>query len=112
VVIIISLIYFINFEVFESRFNLALLAILLIQFIDNNKSFIPIFVVVILIALYFKKDNLSYPKIKFLIFVIILIDIMIPYFEKNTFGNLSPVIEECQTVLLSSDCKNAYMANN
>ena len=112
VVIIISLIYFINFELFESRFNLALLAILLIQFIDNNKSFIPIFVVVILIALYFKKDNLSYQKIKFLIFVIILIDIMIPYFEKTTFGNLSPVIEECQTVLLSSDCKNAYMTNN
>ena len=105
VVIIISVIYLINFEVIRSRLNIILLVSLVGIFIDNNKSFIAVIVLLTVGIILFKKDKINYDLLKLFIICFLLIDIAIPYYEKSSSNNLSPVIEECISSLASTECK-------
>ena len=46
--------------------------------------------------------------LRFVIIFIIFVDISIPYFQKNTFGNLNDIIDSCNNELLSSRCLEDY----
>ena len=108
VVIIVSLIYFINFEIFKSDFDLFLGVILLGLFIQNNKFLVVIiFALLILVLLKYNKKKHSF--IKFLIVGLIFLDITLPYFEKDTFGNLHHIIEPCNIELKSAECLSSYL---
>ena len=37
-------------------------------------------------------------------YLILVIDISIPYFEKDTFGNLHNIIDSCKADLISDEC--------
>jgi len=109
VILIMSIVYFINFEIIKSRFSVLLLISMLSFFIDNNKYLIGVFIIFVLGITYIHKNQIPYSKLKFLIIIVIAVDIMIPYFEKSTYGDLSPIIEECKIKLDSSECRYAYM---
>lgn len=112
VVIIISVIYLINFEVIRSKLNIILLVSLVGIFIDNNKSFIAVIILLTVGIILFKKDKINYNLLKLFIICFLLIDIAIPYYEKSSSNNLSPVIEECISSLANTECKNSYINNN
>ena len=46
-----------------------------------------------------------------IVFFILLLDISIPYFQKDTFGNLNDVFVECEINLVSDECRFAYENN-
>ena len=104
-----SIVYFINFEIIKSRFSVLLVIFMLSFFIDNNKYLIGVFIIFVLGITYIHKNQILFSKLKFLIIIVIVVDIMIPYFEKSTYGDLSPIIEECKIKLDSSECRYAYM---
>ena len=108
VLIIISLLYFINFEIFKSDLDLLFSVLLLGFFIQNNRFLIVLlFVLSILVLFKFKKKKYSF--IKFLIVGLLFLDITIPYFEKDTFGNLHHIIEPCKIELKSAECLSNYL---
>ena len=78
-------------------------------FITNVKFLIAVFLITSLILiLNFQKKQLHI-FIQILLIVIFTLDISIPYFEKNTFGNLNNSIEECERTLLDERCLEAYL---
>ncbi len=108
VLLLIAIIYFINYKLIEERLDLILIIMLFAIFINNNKSLGMFLVIISTIIIYKTQTNIKHDLIKFLIVVIILIDISIPYFQKNTFGNLNNIIDSCKKELISVECLEDY----
>ena len=112
ILLIIGLIYLLNFNVITSKADLGLSVALLAIFIDNNKYLILCLIVISILVIYYIESVSKHSYIKFLIALILFIDISLPYFEKDTFGNLHHIIEDCKIELISEECKSAYLNTN
>jgi len=109
VVVIIALLYLIFSGINFNRSTYFIIISMLSLFITNSKFLIPVLLISSLILiLNFQKKRLQI-LIQILLIVIFSLDISIPYFEKNTFGNLNSFIEECESTLLDERCLEAYM---
>ena len=78
-------------------------------FITNAKFLIAVLLIISLILILNLQKNQLHIYIPILLIGIFTLDISIPYFEKNTFGNLNNFIEECELTLLDERCLEAYM---
>ena len=112
VVVIFVTIYLINFDIVKSKIDLAILISILALFIENNKYLILVLAVVSIFTIYNLNEKLLYKTIKVFLILIIFVDISLPYFEKDTFGNLHHIIEDCKVELISEECKSAYLNEN
>jgi hypothetical protein len=109
VVVIIVLLYLTFSGINFNRSNYFIITSMLSLFITNVKFLIAVFLITSLILiLNFQKKQLHI-FIQILLIVIFTLDISIPYFEKNTFGNLNNSIEECERTLLDERCLEAYL---
>lgn len=109
VVVIIVLLYLTFSGINFNRSNYFTITAMLSVFITNIKFLIAVFLITLLILiLNFQKKQLHI-FIQILLIVIFTLDISIPYFEKNTFGNLNNFIEECERTLLDERCLEAYL---
>ncbi len=108
IVIIISLVYFLSFKVIDSKFDLFLLSSSLAIFIENSKYLIFIFVFFSICFLFFHTKFAKNEIIKVLLILFIFVDIAVPYFEKDTFGNMHHIIRPCQENLVSPECLESY----
>ena len=109
VLLLIGIIYLINFKLIQTKLDLILIIMLLAIFINNNKTLIISLILISIIIIYKAQEENRYSPLKFLIVLIILVDISIPYFQKNTFGNLTDIIEECKVEITSEECKSKYL---
>ena len=112
VLAIITIIYLINFNVINSKLDFLILTLTIGVFIENNKFLIIALALISMFIIYNVKENARYTYIKLFLVLIIFIDITIPYFEKDTFGNLHHIIEDCKVELMSDECKSAYINEN
>ena len=110
--LIIIIIYLVNFNIINSKLDLAILILLVGLFIENNKYLFILLAVAAIFIIYNIEENVKYAYIKTLLVVIIFIDISLPYFEKDTFGNLHHIIEDCRIELISLECKSSYLSGN
>ena len=107
-VLVISLMYFIGFEIMKSRFDLFIITSSLAIYINNWKVLIFIFILFSFYFIFIQKKLNIYSVIKVLLVIFIFIDITIPYFQKTTFGDLHNIIDSCQTELVSPQCFEDY----
>jgi len=109
VIIIISLFYFI-FSNIEFRDRDYIIFIILFSFFINNTKEL---IILLIVCAIFLINNINKYKsrfyLKLLVVLIITLDISIPYFQKDTPGNLKNVIEVCENSLIDEDCLEAYM---
>ena len=110
--LIIIIIYLVNFNIINSKLDLTILILLVGFFIENNKYLFILLAVAAIFIIYNIEENVKYAYIKTLLVVIVFIDISLPYFEKDTFGNLHHIIEDCRIELISSECKSSYLNEN
>ena len=108
IILIISLIYFLNFELIKSRFSLLISAFLLIFFVENFKFLIVLFAFALIYIIFIQSKFNKHNLIKILLILVITFDISLPYFEKDTFGNLNNIIESCKENIVSNECLNDY----
>ena len=108
IIIIISLIYFINLELIKSKISLLIAVGSLGIFIDNNKILISLLITYSFYIIFIQSKLNKYNLIKIAVVLIISLDVSLPYFEKDTFGNLDHIIEDCRQELVSEDCLSAY----
>lgn len=106
---IIVILYLLNFELVNNKIDIFL-TFMMIFALGSEYSPTYLFIVAILLlfsSLFVKKTNIKINKV----FVIISLSLMIalPYYEKDTFGNLNYSFIECFENLLNDQCKNAYM---
>ena len=78
-------------------------------FIENSKFLIGVLVITALFLIVKLDTKILTRAISILFIVVFTIDISLPYFEKDTLGNLNNSIEECIETLVSSECVDAYM---
>ena len=111
-VVLISLLYILNFEVIKTKFDIFLSLGLIAIFIDNSKYLILVFI--IFAILIFQNINILRKEFyaKFLLVLIITLDISIPFFEKNSIANVNDQIPECVNNFSSNECRIAYLSNN
>jgi len=102
------MIYFLGFKVIDSKFDHLIIYSSISLFIDNSKIIILIFILFITYILFLQKRVEPKRILKFVIVFIIFVDISIPYFQKNTFGDLNKIIDSCNNELLSSKCLEDY----
>jgi hypothetical protein len=109
IIIIISLFYFI-FSNIEFRDRDYIIFIILFSFFINNTKEL---IILLIVGAIFLINNIDKYKsrfyLKLLVVLIITLDISIPYFQKDTPGNLKNVIEVCESSLIDEDCLEAYM---
>ena len=109
IIFLISLFYFIFSDIEFKKMDYLTLIIIFGLFIDNTKGLIIFLVVASLLIIFKLNNNNSKFYVKLLLVLLITIDISIPYFQKNTFGNLTNVIEVCDASLIGNECLEAYM---
>ena len=108
VVLIISLVYFINFNLFKSKLNLFIATVSLGIFIENVKMLIIIFTFSCVLIIFLQTRYNRFALSKFLLVSFLFIDILIPYFMKDNYGNLDYILEDCSKNIVSEDCFNSY----
>ena len=108
ILMILSLIYFINSDLFNKNIDYFLSASLLVLFIENNKNFIVPTILLIAFLLYLSKINYRHSIIKLLIIFTIFIDITIPYYEKDRISRINSNLKECEVSLIQDTCRDAY----
>lgn len=109
VVVIIVLLYLTFSGINFNRSNYFIITSMLSLFITNAKFLIAVLLIISLILILNLQKNQLHIYIPILLIGIFTLDISIPYFEKNTFGNLNNFIEECELTLLDERCLEAYM---
>ena len=109
IILIISVFYFIFSDIEFRDIDYIIFIILFSSFISNTKELI----ILLIISALFLINNMNKYKsrfyIKLLIVLLMTLDISIPYFQKDTLGNLTNVIEVCENSLMSEECLESYM---
>jgi len=108
VLMILSLLYFLNSELFNENIDYFLSASVIVLFVENNKFLILPTILLIAFLLYIPKINYRYSTIKFLIIFIIFIDLTIPYYEKDEASKIDSNLKECKMSLIEEACRDAY----
>ncbi len=108
ILVILSMIYFLGFKLIDSKFDLFIIYSSISIFIGNEKIIIFMFIIFLTYILFVQKKVEPKNILRFVIIFIIFVDISIPYFQKNTFGNLNDIIDSCNNELLSSRCLEDY----
>ncbi len=108
IILIVSLIYFISFKISFTKMDLFILYSSLSIYIDNEKNLIWLFLIFVFSMIFLQQKYKPQSVIKFLFVLFIFIDISIPYFQKDTFGNVNEVINSCKEELVSSQCLEDY----
>ncbi len=108
VFVLITLLYFINFEKSDSKIKTLGTFSMFLFFLDNEKNMIFIGLVSFFVIVFFSKKQYSKIYLKILLVLFLTIDIAIPYFEKNSFASLDGVILECEEDLYSELCREKY----
>ena len=107
-VLIISLVYFINFNLFKSKLNLFIATVSLGIFIENVKMLILIFTFSCFLIIFLQRRYNRFALSKFLLVSFLFLDILIPYFMKDNYENLDYILEDCSKNIVSEDCFNSY----
>ena len=108
VLILIGIFTFLTFKVFDSKLDLYLSIIVLGIFIENLKLLIVILFFISIFIIYKMKNSENYNLIYLTLSIILLIDFAIPYYQKDTLGNVDNIIRECEQELTTIGCLDAY----
>ena len=108
IILLITIIYLINFELLNNKISLFIATFLIAIFIENTKFLIVLLILLSFYAIFKQQKYNNYNLIKILLISVLILDISFPYFEKNAFANVNHIIEDCKLSILSEDCLNAY----
>ena len=111
IIILVVCLYLINFKVLTRKVDLLLTLALISFYIENNKNLIYISIAFYLFIIYFMNINKSITPVKILFLIIMLVDVSLPYFEKEKAGDIHEIIQECSSSLISDECRNKYLQN-
>ncbi len=109
VLVLIGIFTFLTFKIFDRKLDLYLSIIVLGIFIENLKLLITILFFISIFIIYKMKNSKNYNLIYLTLSIILLIDFAIPYYEKDTLGNVDNIIKECEKELTTVGCLDAYI---
>ncbi|MDC3241961.1 hypothetical protein OAU06_03490 [Acidimicrobiia bacterium] len=108
IVILISIVYLIGFNLINSKISYFLAVNLIAVMIEGNKDSIYIFLISSLWIVFVQRKFNYKLATNGLLVLLIVFEVSLPYFQKTTFGDLSFIINACESNLISEECLNAY----
>ena len=108
VVVLISILYFINFEIIKTKFDLFLISSILFLYIDNQKSLILFGILSLFYFLFILKKQYNQFFLGYLLSLIVLADLFIPFLNTNTQNKLEIKLVNCEDNLVSEYCLLEY----
>jgi hypothetical protein len=110
IIILVSIAYLLSTELINKKIDMFILISLFTFFIDNNKNLIYFAILIYFVMLFVTKKNTINNQIKYILLVILFLDITLVYFENSSSGNINEIFEECKIELKSDLCRNAYLS--
>ena len=111
IIVLTTLIYLLCFNLHKNKIHYFLILNSISLFMENNKELIYLFAIISFYFVFVKSKKSNNLLISYFLAFILLLDISIPYFQKDTFGNLNDVFVECEINLVSDECRFAYENN-
>tara|TARA_S200000501_G_C20859084_1_gene758962 strand:+ start:1899 stop:3593 length:1695 start_codon:yes stop_codon:yes gene_type:complete len=109
VLVLIGIFTLLTFKVFDKKFDLYLSIIVIAVFIENFKLLIIVLCFISFFIIYKTKSSANYNLIYLTLSIIIFIDFALPFYEKETLGNVNNIIDECKKDLTTIGCFDAYI---
>ena len=79
-------------------------------FIDNNKNLIYVGIFIFFIMIFLSQKNIFGDQIKYVLLIILFLDISLVYFQNTNSGDINQIIEECRIELKSDLCRDSYLS--
>ena len=110
IIVLVSIAYLLSTELINKKIDIFILLSLFTFFIDNNKNLIYFAILIFFVMLFMTKKNTFNNQIKYILLVVLFLDITLVYFENSSSGNINEIFEECKIELKSDLCRNAYLS--
>ena len=82
----------------------------LFAFIDNNKKLNICWNFYFLHTIFLSGKNIFGAQIKYVLLIILFLDISLVYFQNTNSGDINQIIEECRIELKSDLCRDSYLS--
>lgn len=110
IIVLISVVYLLSTELISKKIDIFLLLSLVTFFIDNNKNLIYVAIFIYFMMIFVSSKNVFNNQIRYILLIVLFLDISLVYFENNSSGDEYQIFEECRIELKSDLCRNAYLS--
>tara|TARA_B100000674_G_C37875222_1_gene931660 strand:- start:564 stop:1364 length:801 start_codon:yes stop_codon:yes gene_type:complete len=110
IIVLVSIVYILSSELINKKVDIFLMLSLFTFFIDNNKNLIYVGIFIFFVMIFVSGKNVFGDQIKYVLLIILFLDISIVYFQNTNSGNIIQIIEECRIELKSDLCRNSYLS--
>ena len=103
-----------NIKFLKNIYPLPILILILGTFLLPLSAAIPATILIIIftfscvLIIFLQTRYNRFALSKFLLVSFLFIDILIPYFMKDNYGNLDYILEDCSKNIVSEDCFDSY----
>ena len=110
VILLISTIYLLSTESIKGKVDTFLLLSLFTFYIDNNKNLIYLSIFIYFVFIFLSKKKVYIDKLKYILLIILFIDISLVFYENIDSRDINQFIDECSIELKSDSCRDAYLS--
>ena len=110
IIVLVSIVYFLGSELINKKVDIFLMLSLFTFFIDNNKNLIYVGIFIFFIMIFLSGKNIFGAQIKYVLLIILFLDISLVYFQNTNSGDINQIIEECRIELKSDLCRDSYLS--
>ena len=110
IILLISTIYMLGTELIKDKVDIFLLLSLFTFYIDNNKNLIYLSIFIYFVAIFLSGKKVYIDKLKYILLIILFIDISLVFYENTDSRDINQFIDECSIELKSDSCRDAYMS--
>ena len=110
IIVLVSVAYLLSTDLINKKIDIFILLSLFTFFIDNNKNLIYFAILIYFVMLFVTKKNITNSQTKYVLLIILFLDISLVYFENSSSGEINQIFEECSIELKNDTCRNAYLS--
>ena len=111
IIILVSFIYLLSSELINNKIDKFLILSSLTFFIDNNKNLIYVGIFIFFVMIFVSRKNIVSNQIRYVLLIILFLDISLVYFQNTNSGDINQIIEECRIELKSDSCLSSYLSS-
>ena len=109
IVLIITILYLLNFKIIKNRIHIFVFASCLIYYIDNQKNLIAYFVLIIFFVIFLNSKFHNIDLLKATLVTLLFIEFLIPVNNRGVQETNSFEIQECVQKIDSDNCRIEYL---
>lgn len=111
IILIISALYFLNFNLIRNKFHVLLIYASLIYYFDNQKVLIPIYIFIVIVLILYDFRHYSFDLLKIAFVLFLFVEFTKPVIDRGYQELKQLNIVECTTDIDNKNCLNSYLGS-